>query len=399
MIRVLTSQFYRIRNRRRYREVFAHKVRKKSEVLAEIKFPEHQKYPGRVLQVPSNLSFLEKCQKSGSWVINYLPMGRPYIWTSKQRRYFLGLPNISHSLAADPSLLKSVRLEKYLNCQVSTDAASDQSLNIYSSYVNQAVKDPSIDKAILMDVSGGESFQHFIQDCLPLISLIQQFPEIPDDAPLIIRRPAPEFLSFETYLKKLNINNPIIFTDEYSSLQIKELYLLQFKPFNATYSIPPLLYQFMYEKFQSNSSPQSEGKRIAIVIDRRETIRNFDNLSLLYKNLNHWCKEHSLILKLINIKELKLEEIQSVFSQAKFVFAIHGGGNYNMIWAPKDCTLIEFVPTEATDSLLHLVLSFGQTYLPYALPHNKGDAYFKVSASDLESILQVLDLNARNLNA
>ncbi len=91
--------------RRRYREVFAHKVRKKSEVLAEIKFPEHQKYPGRVLQVPSNLSFLEKCQKSGSWVINYLPMGRPYIWTSKQRRYFLGLPNISHSLAADPSLL------------------------------------------------------------------------------------------------------------------------------------------------------------------------------------------------------------------------------------------------------------------------------------------------------
>jgi hypothetical protein len=49
--------------------------------------------------------------------------------------------------------------------------------------------------------------------------------------------------------------------------------------------------------------------------------------------------------------------------------------------------------------LLHLVLSFGQTYLPYALPHGKGDAYFKVSASDLESILQVLDLNARNLNA
>jgi len=399
MIRVLTSQFYRIRNRRRYREVFAHKVRKKSEVLAEIKFPEHQKYPGRVLQVPSNLSLLEKCQKSGSWVINYLPMGRPYIWTSKQRRYFLGLPNISHSLAADPSLLKSVRLQKYLNCQVSTDAASDQSLNIYSSYVNQTVKDPDIDKAILMDVSGGESFQHFIQDCLPLISLIQQFPEIPDDAPLIIRRPAPEFLSFETYLKKLNINNPIIFTDEYSSLQIKELYLLQFEPFNATYSIPPLLYQFMYEKFQSNSSPQREGNRIAIVIDRRETIRNFDNLSLLYKSLNHWCKEHSLILKLINIKELTLEEIQNAFSQAKFVFAIHGGGNYNMIWAPKDCTLIEFVPTEATDSLFHLVLSFGQTYLPYALPHNKGDAYFKVSASDLESILHVLDLSARNLNA
>jgi hypothetical protein len=399
MIRVLTSQFYRIRNRRRYREVFAHKVRKKSEVLAEIKFPEHQKYPGRVLHVPSNLSLLEKCQKSGSWVINYLPLGRSYIWTSKQRRYFLGLPNISHSLAADPSLLKSVRLEKYLNCQVSTDAASDQSLNIYSSYVNQTVKDPDIDKAILMDVSGGESFQHFIQDCLPLISLIQQFPEIPDDAPLIIRRPAPEFLSFETYLKKLNINNPIIFTDEYSSLQIKELYLLQFEPFNATYSIPPLLYQFMYEKFQSNSSPQSEGNRIAIVIDRRETIRNFDNLSLLYKSLNHWCKERSLILKLINIKELTLEEIQNAFSQAKFVFAIHGGGNYNMIWAPKDCTLIEFVPTEATDSLLHLVLSFGQTYLPYALPHGKGDAYFKVSASDLESILQVLDLNARNLNA
>ena len=152
MMRVLTSQFYRIRDRRRYREVFAHKVRRGSEVLADIEFPEHQKYPGRVLHVPSNLSLLEKCQKSGSWVINHLPLGRPYVWTSKQRRYFLGLPNISHSLAADPNLLKSVRLEKYLNCEVSPDAASNQSLNIYSSCVNQAVKDPEIEKAILIDV-------------------------------------------------------------------------------------------------------------------------------------------------------------------------------------------------------------------------------------------------------
>ena len=154
----------------------------------------------------------------------------------------------------------------------------------------------------------------------------------------------------------------------------------------------------MYKKFQSNSSPQIEGNRIVLVIDRREKIRNFDNISLLHKRLNRWCKKNSLMLKIINIKELTLEEIQSVFSQAKFVFAIHGGGNYNMIWAPLDCTLIEFVPTDATDSLLHLVLSFGQTYLPYALPHDKGDAYFKVSASDLESILQVLDLSARNFS-
>jgi hypothetical protein len=398
MMRVLTSQFYRIRNRRRYREVFAHKVRNKPEVLADIKFPEHQKYPGRVLHVPSNLNLLEKCQKSGSWVINYLPLGRPYFWTSKQRKYFLGLPEITHSLASDPRLLKSVRLEKYLNCEVSPDATSKQSLNIYSSCVRHSVKNPDIDKAILMDISGSESFQHFIQDCLPLISLIQQFPEISNDAPLIIKRPAPEFLSFDTYLRKLNINNPIIFTDEYSSLQIKELYSLQFKPFNATYSIPPLVYHHMYEKFQSNSSTDIEGSRIAIVIDRRETIRNFNNLSLLHKRLNHWCKENSLILKIINIKELTLEEIKDAFSRAKFVFAIHGGGNYNMIWAPKDCTLIEFVPTKATDSLLHLVLSFGQTYLPYALPHDKGDSYFKVSDSDLESILQVLDLSARNLS-
>ena len=191
-----------------------------------------------------------------------------------------------------PNLLKSVRLEKYLNCEVSPDAASNQSLNIYSSCVNQAVKDPEIEKAILIDVSGGESFQHFIQDCLPLISLIQQFPEIPNDAFLIIRRPALGFISFDTYLKKLNINNPIIFTDEYSSLKVKELYSLQFKPFNATYSIPPLLYHYMYEKFQSNSSPQIEGNRIVLVIDRREKIRNFDNMSLLHKRLNHWCKKN-----------------------------------------------------------------------------------------------------------
>ena len=106
-----------------------------------------------------------------------------------------------------------------------------------------------------------------------------------------------------------------------------------------------------------------------------------------------WSKTRDLGFSVLNTKESNFEDIRSSFSMAKYVFAVHGGSNYNMIWAPPDSVLVEFIPSEATDSLFHLVLSYGQTYLPYALPQDKGDLKFKVTKTDIDIILESLNLS------
>ena len=62
-----------------------------------------------------------------------------------------------------------------------------------------------------------------------------------------------------------------------------------------------------------------------------------------------------------------------------------------MIWATPDTTLVEYLPIFSTNSLFHLVLSFGQSYLPFALTHDFKDAEFNISEAEIDSTLRHLD--------
>jgi hypothetical protein len=380
MYRLITSQFYRIKHRRRYREIVARKIRRNAKVVKSLTFSSSPAYTGKLLLVPSNIDDIEKCAKSGSWRKNNFWIGRPFRWTSTNRPYFYEARGEKYSIGADPFFMTGVQLEKLFNCEVIYDNRSSTSLNIYSGRINKTTSTPELETAIYLAISGAESFQHFIQDCMPLISLLKTITEIPETIPIILMQPQSSFLSIESYIAQMGINNPILFLSTSNCFRVKELFYLRFKPFNATYNIPPQLYQNSYRQFHYSFSAPKETNQV-ILLDRKEKIRTFGNISPLKEILQSWCEKNSLAFV----------SIQQIFSSAKFVFAIHGGANYNMIWAPSDATLIEFIPTDATDSLFHIVRSYGQTYLPYALRQNKGDISYEVSSSDLHSILQLLE--------
>jgi hypothetical protein len=382
-----------MRDRRRYRETVSLRVRRGARVLSQIQFPANPVYQGQLLNVPSNLNYLLKCKKSGSWHKSFLPFTRPYIWTSKVRPYFVDLEDSPSTIATIPSFLESAQLELLWNCKITDDPKSSNSLNMYSSLVTESTSQVQADMkvAVFLDVSGAGSFQHFVQDCLPIISLIQDLPEIPKDIPIIVREPDHNFTSFKSYLNAINCQNPIHFLRSGASITVEKLFFLRFYPFNAIYSLPPLLYESTYSKFHSSANSLPTEKRNVILVNRHEKIRNFNDLEPIVARLEKWCKQTNLELKLLNPKTTSFDELQDVFSKTKYVFAVHGGANYNMIWAPPDATLIEFIPTQATDSLFHMTLSYGQNYLPYALPHDKGEKFYHVSSLDIDLIISYLD--------
>lgn len=393
LIKNLNLQLNRFHFRRRYRDLISLRAKIASKTLECITFEAKPNYPGRLLQIPSNLDEIENCNKSGSWIKNFLPFGRSYYWTSKRRKYFIGFPKISHSLAAEPTMLKEAQLKAFFNCKVSSNPKYHTSLNIYGSYIKKFEGTPEIKSAVFLDISGADSFQHFVQDALPIISLLQDFNKVPKNIPLIMRQPSSSFLHFGDYIYRIGCKNPVLFLTGTNSFTVETLYAISFKPFNANYAIPPSLHFGAYNKFHSQTQNFQKQKRLVVLINREEKIRNFDNFDLLHENLMAWSKTQDLGFSVLNTKESNFEDIRASFSMAKYVFAVHGGSNYNMIWAPPDSVLVEFIPSEATDSLFHLVLSYGQTYLPYALPQDKGDLKFKVTKTDIDIILESLNLS------
>jgi hypothetical protein len=64
-----------------------------------------------------------------------------------------------------------------------------------------------------------------------------------------------------------------------------------------------------------------------------------------------------------------------------------------MIFAAPDCTLIEFITTDSTDSVSHMIRSFGMSYMPYAINASKASVKIEVTKTDLDNIFYALSLS------
>ena len=65
-----------------------------------------------------------------------------------------------------------------------------------------------------------------------------------------------------------------------------------------------------------------------------------------------------------------------------------------MIFAAPESTLIEFITTESTDSLSHMIRSFGINYMPFAIIGSKGSHELEITVEDLDFIFEALSLSS-----
>ena len=388
MLKFIKSQVAHVAGRRRYRDVFSSGARMRSSSIKTISFKESGAYKGDLLVVPSNLAKRMLCIKSGSWQASRFSFFKGYRWTSRFLPYFVGEKRIAHSSQANPTFMQEVQLKVFKRCRITLDPDRHKSLNMYACSVKLSFDKPNYSQAILLGINGADSFQHFIQDCFPLLSLVENLDEIPLSAPLILLSPSETFPSFTSYLQSLGIKRPVVFISDQISFVVEDLFVLDFKPFNALYNLPASLYLSLHEKLQRQPSQISNK---VIIVERDEKNRNFAEIELLKHKIGKWANGHNLDLVILKPHLEELGAMIRLFAESKYVFAIHGGANYNIIWAPEDSTLVEFLPIFSTNSLFHLALSFGQNYLPFALEQRFLDVQYNISEAEIDSVLRHLD--------
>jgi hypothetical protein len=385
----LKNQINRIRHRRKYRPIISSRFFRKDFQIISSTFKEEPVYTGHFLTEPNNLYLLKKLHKSGTWKSIVLFRNRMSFWTSYNRRYFSEDPKPTNTKNFGLGVIKSGKIESIESVLIKSKSEMS-SLNIYSHKVYPNAKTADINEAFYLCVNGSDQFQHFIQDCLPIITHVKKFLEKHPDLPLIVNRPGADFLNYEYYFNLVGIKNPRTYIEE-KSLTIKILYLLDFKPINAIYCLPSEMYRRMFEIVLQNKAYKETEKKNLVCFIRDSKSRNFKNEQLVKQELSKHADKLGLNPFFINPSCIDLNSMIEVLSNAIYIFGAHGGAIYNMVFASPDATLIEFVTTEHADSLSHLILSFGQNYMPYAIPMSKDDLNFSVSEKDFDLIFKILE--------
>jgi hypothetical protein len=374
---------------RRFKEVkpagtFGHK-----RIVKEKKFKKEPVYLGAFKIVPSNVLLLKSCYKSGSWV-RAKCLGREWVfWTSRKLKYFAELPNAESSRNFGAGIITKSQMTSFHNVIIDHDYPTN-SLNIYNRGIIKKNGNFQHNEAFYLCVNGADNFQHFVQDFLPiLVSLRTDLNEKPN-VPILLNRPSMEFQKFDLFFDLLNISNPRIYVDS-KGIGFRELYFLDFKPKNRIYCLPSEMYRDLFDLVLKEKIFKEKKKKNLVCFIRDEKSRNFADTYFVKKELTSWANCQNLDPIFLNPSHVDIKYLINALSNAKYVFGAHGGAIYNMLFASRNATLIEFIATDSTDSLMHIIRSFGQHYLPYAVKMDKGSFEFKISKQDFNSIFKRLE--------
>jgi hypothetical protein len=385
--KILNEQNNHLKNRRKFKQVVSKNIKKKN-VIQQIYFDKKFQSIGELIYSNNNSKTLKSCKKSGSWLVFYLLNKKLYFWTSLNMKYFYKFPNLSNTRNFSRIINKAECIS--LN-QVTINSESILgSLNIYDHEIYDGVTNNFINEALYLCVNGSGDFQHFVQDFLPILCQVKLFLNQNPEVPIIINRQNNKFINHDLFFTMLKIYNPLLYIQD-ANISIKNLYMLDFQPINAIYSLPKELYANTFIQISKYKNAKIIDKKNLVFFVRDEKTRNISNIDFVGNELIKFAKLKNLNPLFINPSNSTISELIDALSNAKYIFGVHGGAMYNSIFAAKEAVIIEFIMAEATDSLLGMIQGFGLNYFPYALNFGKGDKQFEISKYDVNSILNSLD--------
>jgi len=256
----------------------------------------------------------------------------------------------------------------------------------YTFYIKQKTqKEYDLNKAISFNVGGAESFQHFMQDCLPIIAKSQAFLAKNPDICILLPKASKNFKNREYILNKFGVTNRIIETDQITSLNIRFLYFWNFTPYNSKYNLPPIFYKELRKALTLNI--ESAKNRAIVLFIRRENMRKFKNEFEITKCLKLISDLHQLDLIVIDTSIENIDSISKKTKQAIVIIGIHGGNTYNAIFCPSDCAIIEIVPIRNTNKNINYLSYSGIKYIPFPLNFNLLDEEVEVPVDELNMMV------------
>jgi hypothetical protein len=384
---ILNNQKIRYKNRRKFKQTISKNIKKKN-VIEKIFFDKNFHSTGEIIYSKNNSAALKSCKKSGVWLIIYILNKKLYFWTSFNIRYFRKFPNLSDTLNFS-TIINKAEFISLNNVTVNSDSITG-SLNIYDHKIYDGVSHNFINEALFLCVNGSGIFQHFVQDFLPILCQAKPFLNQNPEIPIIINRQNIKFMNHDLFFTILDIYNPVFYIQD-SNISVEKLYMFDYQPINAIYSLPKELYANLFKEISNYKYASIIDQKNLVFFVRDEETRNILNIDLVKNELIKYAKLKNLNPIFLNPSHLTIKELIDTLSNAKYIFGVHGGAMYNSIFADKESVVIEFITAEATDSLLGMIRGFGLNYFPYALNFGKGDKQIEISKYDLDSILNSLD--------
>lgn len=386
---MIKKQIMRFKDRRLYVKIIVG-----SRVLfanTTYSFARIPRYASKAIISDKNSDTLTVCKKSGSWVTIKLFNKRFSFWTSRNLRYFRKIDsNLIHTRNFGIGVITGAQIATLSKVRVK-HAPTASSLNIYDHEISTS-KSINFDNGFYMCVNGSDQYQHFVQDFLPILAFVSPFLRDNPNMPLILKKSIKNVKQYEYYFDLLDVRNPIIHIDNHD-IGIDNLYILDFIPISAIYCLPQEIYFNLYRIVSQNKKFKICLIKNLVLLIRNEMTRNFSNQSLFQDELIRRAKALNLNPIFLNPSVDSLSSVIDALSNARYVFAMHGGAVFNMIFAAPDCTFIEFITTDSTDSLSHMIRSFGLSYMPYAVYGSKGSTEIEITKADLDNIFHALSLS------
>lgn len=305
-------------------------------------------------------SLLQQCKINGG----YKKYFKFWIWVNHNFKYFPNKATPKLYFGGLPNFISSANLMSIENVKIFPNKYANNFRQKYTFFLVPHNDDNfNFEKLITFNIGGGQYFQHFLQDCLPVIAQTKKFLIDNSDIPILLPEPDIKFKNRDYLLEKLKITNKIIDSNLIPFLSVKKLYFWNFLPFNAQYCLPPNFYVTL--RSELIGSPNLSESRTILLFTRKEKTRNFRNEPEIIAALKVISNQFDLNLKVVNTSKESIEFIVQAVKQARIIVGVHGGSMFNAIFCAPDCSVIEIIPTSNTNSTLHYLAYAGITYIPF----------------------------------
>jgi hypothetical protein len=335
------------------------------------------------------LEDLNKCSINGG----YKKYFGQWIWVNHNIKYFPQNRKRIVKWGGIPNFIKKANLVYLENTIIYPNKFSDNFRQKYTFYIKQKkIQDYDLQKAITFNIGGSNSFQHFMQDCLPIIAKTKKFLLDNPEIPILIPKANSSFKNRNFILDQIGVVNKIIETDQIRSLKIRFLYFWNFSPYNCQYCLPPIFYKTLRQSI-INRNLLVQNRAIVLLI-RSEKMRKFKNQIEIIECLQVLAKLNRLELLIVDTSIEDINSVSKKIKQALIIIGIHGGNTYNTIFCQDDCTVIEILPLKNTNSNINFISYSGIKYVPFPSDFDFFDSEVDVSTKDLEMVVsRILNSN------
>jgi hypothetical protein len=333
---------------------------------------------------PIWISELEKCTKNGGYKRFY----RRNYWSHNELKYFDfktgifgGIPNLINL-----SSICSIKNINYFPEMIEPNNTSKYTFKVRKN----RTKKSDLVSGFAFNFSGSNNFQHFIQDCFPILAASKEFLIKNPEIPILIPEFQGESKVRSRMLEILGIKNKIIETN-FDYISIDQLYFWNFEPYPAKYSLPDIFYSLLQSELNYVYSKKKNSK--LILITRRENYRNFANEDEIIRNCEIISKKLGLELVVINSAEASFEDWARQLPEAKVVIGMHGGALFNLIFTKPGTLLFEFVSTFGTDSVINTLPKLGIRVVPVPIQFIKNQkSSIQIPSEVFDEILKIVSL-------